>query len=136
MVSGMEATLATHLADYRSLRRELESSILPIATSVDGRRFEFQAPLDPLELRVGGYVTLGDDRLGQVTSLGVVSTDAGEIGWNSDGPMSQSTTLRIRAASGGGQVLGGDGTPFHDAPLRPATPDEVVACRPCRGHGD
>jgi DNA helicase HerA-like ATPase len=123
----MEATLAAHLADYRSLRRELESSILPIATSVDGRRFEFQAPLDPLELRVGGYVTLGDDRLGQVTSLGVVSTDAGEIGWNSEGPMSQSTTLRIRAASGGGQVLGGDGTPFHDALLRPATPDEVVA---------
>ncbi len=123
----MEATLAAHLADYRSLRRELESNILAIATSVDGRRFEFQAPLEPLELRVGGYVTLGDERLGQITSLGVVSTDAGEIGWNGDSAMSQSTTLRIRAASGVGQVLGGDGTPFHDASLRPATPDEVVA---------
>src|SRR4051795_2893071 len=87
----MEATLAAHLADYRALRRELESSILPIATSVDGRRFTFQAPLDPLELRVGGYVMLGDDRLGQVTSLGVLSTDAGEIGWNGDGMMSKTT---------------------------------------------
>jgi uncharacterized protein len=122
----MEATLAAHLADYRSLRRELESSILPIATSVDGRRFTFQAPLEPLELRVGGYVMLGDDRLGQVTSLAVLSTDAGEIGWNGDGMMSK-TTVRIRAASGEGQVLGGDGTPFHDADLRPAMPDEVVA---------
>src|SRR3954462_2788083 len=101
----MEATLATHLADYRSLRRELESSILPIATSVDGRRFTFQAPLDPLELRVGGYVTLGSERLGQITSLAIEHADAGEIGWTGDGAMTQSTTLRIRAASGEGQVL-------------------------------
>jgi DNA helicase HerA-like ATPase len=121
----MEATLAAHLADYRSLRQELESSILPIATSVDGRRFSFQAPLEPLELRVGGYVMLGDDRLGQLTSLDLTTVDAGELGWNDDSVMSK-TTVRIRVATGAGSLLGGDGTPFHDAILRPALPDEVV----------
>jgi uncharacterized protein len=121
----MEATLAAHLADYRALRRELEASILPIATSVDGRRFTFQAPLEPLDLRVGGYVTLGD-RLGQITSLDLTTVDAGELGWNDGGPMSK-TTVRIRVATGAGALLGGDGTPFHDAELRPAMPDEVVA---------
>ena len=122
----MEATLAAHLADYRALRRELESSILPIATSVDGRRFTFQAPLEPLELRVGGYVLLGDDQLGQVTSLDLTTFDAGELGWNDDSAMSK-TTVRIRVATGAGMLLGGDGTPFHDARLRPATPEEVVS---------
>jgi DNA helicase HerA-like ATPase len=122
----MEATLAAHLADYRSLRRELEASILPIATSVDGRRFTFQAPVEPLELRVGGYVALGDDRLGQVTSLDLTTVDAGELGWSGESVLTK-TTVRIRVATGAGALLGGDGTPFHDAPLRSASPDEVVA---------
>jgi DNA helicase HerA-like ATPase len=122
----MDATLATRLADYRALRSELESNILPIATSVDGRRFTFQAPPDPLELRVGGYVELGDGRLGQVTALDLATVDAGELGWNGENVLSKAT-LRIRVAGGSGQVLGGDGRAFHDAPLRPAEPDEVVA---------
>jgi DNA helicase HerA-like ATPase len=122
----MEATLAAHLADYRSLRRELEGSILAIATSVDGRRFTLQAPLEPLELRVGGYVMLGDDRLGQLTSLDLMTVDAGELGWTGESMLSK-TTVRIRVATGAGTLLGGDGTPFHDAQLRPATSEEVVA---------
>jgi DNA helicase HerA-like ATPase len=121
----MEATLAAHLADYRAMRRELEANVLPMATSIDGRGFTFQAPLEPLELKVGGYVALGGDRLGQVTSLGVVHQDAGELGWG--GELAMSTTMRIRAASGDGALLGGAGAPFHDSPMRPATPDEVAA---------
>ena len=31
----------------------------------------------------------------------------------------------IRGAEGEGRVLSGDGSPFHDATVRPATPDEV-----------
>src|SRR3954452_11146593 len=112
----MEATLAAHLADYRSLRQELESSILAIATSVDGRRFTFQAPLDGLELRVGGYVMLGDDRLGQVVRLAGAPADAGEIGWSGDTTMS--TRVGIRLAQGEGELLGGPGDPFHDEPIR------------------
>ena len=37
-----------HLAEYRALRGELEDNLLAIASSVDGRRFEFQAPLQRL----------------------------------------------------------------------------------------
>ena len=45
----MEATLTARLADYRILRRDIERNVLPLATSIDGRTFEFQAPLEPLD---------------------------------------------------------------------------------------
>jgi uncharacterized protein len=120
-VAGLE-----HLQDYRALRDRLEAKILAIATSVDGRGFEFQAPLDA-ELAPGGYVMLGD-RLAQVLSLHLDRIDAAEIGWEpaGDGPGVRSR-LVIRAKFGGGTILAGDGAPFHDAPIRAATADEVGA---------
>jgi hypothetical protein len=39
-----------------------------VATSLDGRRFTFESPIEGLELEVGGYASL-DDRIGQVHSL-------------------------------------------------------------------
>ena len=46
---------------------------LPLATSVDGRQFAFQASLHQLQLQTGGYVVLedegGDRRLGQVLTM-------------------------------------------------------------------
>ena len=62
-----------HLEEYRALRQQLEEEILAIASSVDGRRFELQAPLRGLELPPGGYAMLEDEhgsRLGQVLSSG------------------------------------------------------------------
>ena len=50
-----------HLEEYRELRSRLEERILAIATSIDGRRFELQAPLQGLELPPGGYAMLEDD---------------------------------------------------------------------------
>ncbi len=47
----MEPTLAGRLAEYRIMRREMEASVLPLATSVDGRRFTFQASLHGLTFR-------------------------------------------------------------------------------------
>ena len=41
---------------YRAVRRQLEERILPLATSVDGRRFSYQASLHGLELQAGSYV--------------------------------------------------------------------------------
>src|SRR5919202_932193 len=67
-----EQTLAAGLARYRDLRRALEEAVLPLATSLDGRRFVFQASLHGLELRLGGYVMVEADnarRLGQVLDL-------------------------------------------------------------------
>ena len=48
----------SQLDTFREVRRNIEASILPLATSVDGRRFSFQASLHGLELQVGGYVVL------------------------------------------------------------------------------
>ena len=124
----MEATLAARLADYRVLRRNIESNILPLAGSVDGRRFTLQAPVEGLRLRVGGYValdSLGAPRLGQVLSLAIAHTDAGEIGWG--GETTLSTRVQIRLVQGEGVVLDGPPEPFHDAVVRPAEPAEVQA---------
>lgn len=128
MVRAMEATLTARLADYRILRRDIEASILALATSVDGRRFEFQAPLDPLDIRVGGYVAIdapSGRRLGQVHSLDVARVDAGEVGWA--GEVSMSTRMTIRVAHGDGIVLDGPETPFHDASVRSAEPETIRA---------
>jgi len=45
----MDPALAAQLASFREARRELEASLLPLATSVDGRRFSFQASLYGLQ---------------------------------------------------------------------------------------
>ena len=46
------------LDSFRAMRRDIEASVLPLATSVDGRRFTFQASLYALQLQVGGYAVL------------------------------------------------------------------------------
>ncbi len=118
------------LERFRAVRRELEASVLPLASSLDGRRFTFQASLHGLELRLGGYVVVEHDgapRLGQVLALEMTQADGAELDMPGDG--SSQGTLRssvaIRLARGEGALLEGDGAPFHDATVRPATADEV-----------
>jgi uncharacterized protein len=109
------------LEEYRGVREALETAVLPLATSVDGRRFSFQTALHGLELEAGGYVTLdggGSMRLGQVLSLEMQSQDATGPGL---------PQVLIRVGSGEGVVLEGDGRPFHDAAMRTARPGEVGA---------
>ena len=116
-VSNVQASLD----EYRRVREALERAVLPLATSVDGRRFSFQTTLYGLELEAGGYVTLesdGSTRLGQVLSLELGSQDTTAPGL---------PQVRIRAGLGEGVVLDGDERPFHDAIVRPAGPDEVGA---------
>jgi hypothetical protein len=116
----------SHLDEYRALRGRLEEQILAIATSLDGRRFDLQAPV-ALQLPPGGYVMLDDERLGQVRSIHLETTDAAEVGWEGtgDGPAVRSR-LAVRTARGEGVVLSGDGAPFHDAVIRAATAHEVA----------
>jgi DNA helicase HerA-like ATPase len=124
----METTLAARLVHYRSLRRTVETNVLALATSIDGREFRFQAPLEALDLEVGGYVVLeteAGERLGQVLSLEAAHTDIGEIGWPGD--ISMSSRVIIRHAQGAGALLDGPPVPFHDAVVRPAEADEVSA---------
>jgi Helicase HerA, central domain len=94
--------------------------VLSVASSVDGRRFGFQASQYDLQLRVGGYVVLGEDRLGQILTLHLAGVDGAEVGVSD-------TAVHVRAARGDGVVVDGDASPFHDAPVRPARPEEVQA---------
>jgi hypothetical protein len=117
----------SRLQAYRSVRRELEESILPLATSIDGRAFTFQTSLHDLALRVGGYVMIESDgaaRLGQVLALEAMTFDGAELEL---APDAGRTAVTIRAGRGDGAVLDGDGAPFHDALVRPAEPPEVAA---------
>ena len=111
--------LEERIEAFRAGRRELERAVLSLATSIDGRRFSFQASAHDLQLQVGGYVVLeadGPPRLGQLLSLELGNREAA-------GP--DGTTIHIRHVHGDGAILDGEDRPFHDASVRPATAEEV-----------
>ena len=125
--------LDAHVEQFRDVRRQLEDAVLPLATSVDGRRFSFQAPLRGLELQPGGYAAIEDDgsrRLGQVLDVEVAHMDGPEvgreIGETADAFDVRSRTV-LRLARGSGVVLDGQSGPFHDACVHAAPPDAVSA---------
>jgi uncharacterized protein len=124
--------LGRRLRRFRALRREIEGAVLPLATSIDGRDFSFQASLHGLELRVGGYVVLeydGHEYLGQILALELDQREGTELDLPSDegSPLAVRTQVMIRHARGEGVILDGDGSPIHDAIVRPATSHEVGA---------
>jgi DNA helicase HerA-like ATPase len=106
-------------------RRGLEASIPALGSSIDGRRFSFQASLHDLELQPGGYTAVGDSRLGHVHTLEHDWVEAGALdaGLGAD---SAGANLRVGVARGEGVVLEGDGKPFHDEPLTPANAEAVA----------
>jgi uncharacterized protein len=118
----------TGLETYRSLRREIEDSVLPLAGSLDGRRFTFQASIHGHQVQLGGYVRIhaGDRvRLGQVTSLHT-ETQPGpvvELAMDADAQAGR-VEVRFRAARGDGVVLD-DSEPFTDAHFERAAPADV-----------
>lgn len=117
------------LDGYRNVRREFERSIAPLATSVDGRRFSFQASLHELAFQAGGYVVLEDEkgrRLGQVISLEQATREGPELAVGLSEDLAAHSRILLRYAEGEGVVLDGDGAPFHDAMARPATPEDVA----------
>jgi uncharacterized protein DUF87 len=123
--------LERRVEEFRAVRETIEASILPLATSVDGRSFTFQASLHGLDLQPGAYVVLehaAGSRLGQVLSLALATEEATAIEQPiaAAGGTARSRVL-ARLARGEGTILGGDGRPFHDALARPAAPDEVRA---------
>ena len=98
---------------------------MPLATSVDGRQFTFQASLHELQFQTGGYVVLegeGGRRLGQVLTMRTHSETA-----HDHGVAAIKSSVQIRFARGEGVILDGDLRPFHDAHARPAKSGEVDA---------
>jgi hypothetical protein len=125
-----ESGLGSQLQSFREVRRNLEASILPLATSVDGRRFSFQVSLHGLELQVGGYVVLEDGgtrRLGQVLTLELDQQSVTELTLPGAGGPEARTQVQVRYARGEGAILEGDWAPFHDALARLAAGTEVQA---------
>jgi DNA helicase HerA-like ATPase len=94
-------------------------------TSVDGRAFVVDVPVERLELRVGGYVAVDDgrsgERLGYVTDIALADGDR-------------------RTALVDGRMLEGPAVPFGGASVRVATPREVThwleGARPARASLD
>jgi DNA helicase HerA-like ATPase len=111
---------AIGLERFRAVREELERSVLPRATSLEGRSFTFQASLHGLTLRPGSYVALGDDRLGQILALRMDRVEGAAMDVDE-----MRAGVPLRLAAGEGAVLDGDGAPFHDAPLRSAELAEI-----------
>jgi DNA helicase HerA-like ATPase len=94
-----------------------EADVAPLATSLDGRRFSFQASLEGLELAPGSYVVVEDEngsRVGQVVSLELARGAPAGVG------------VPIRHAAGEGRLLEA-GPSFHDAAVRPAAAADVRA---------
>ena len=122
------------VGELRQMREELERALLPLATSIDGRQFTFQASLHGLVLRTGGYVVLegnGQTCLGQILAMRPDSMSVPD-------PRVEATasSLHVRVARGEGIILDGPDESFHDAQIRPATSREVdgwfVRVRPDR----
>ena len=123
--AGAPDGLAERMTSYRATREHIERHTLPLATSVDGVTFEFQASLYGLSLERGCYVMLaGDDgaRLGQVTDI---FSDTARV--EVDGEVAGASSIVLRVARGSGLVLDQVGTSFHDATVRLAEPQEVAA---------
>jgi uncharacterized protein len=128
---SVESGLGPALESFREARRSLEAAVLPLATSVDGRRFSFQASLHGMEFQIGGYVVLNSDgtaRLGQVLTLELdqLSTEL-MLPTRAGGASETRTQVQIRYARGEGTILEGDLAPFHDAMVRVATGADVRA---------
>src|SRR4051812_41372761 len=107
---AMSTTAVRSAQRFRSVRHELEDGILPLATSIDGHRFTFQAALQGLALRPGGHVTLetpGGEALGQVLDVRVAEQQAGELelALDDDAPPSLRAGMTLRYAAGTGVLL-------------------------------
>ncbi len=126
----VSSRLSPQLESFREARRSLEGAVLPLATSVDGRRFSFQASLHSLEFQIGGYVVLDGDgtlRLGQVLTLELDQLSTELTLPAAAGTAENRTQVQIRYARGEGTILEGDPAPFHDALVRVATAADVQA---------
>ncbi len=128
---AVKTALDAQVASFREARRNLEASVLPLATSVDGRRFSFQASLHGLQLQIGGYVVLegdGNPRLGQVLNLELDELRT-ELTLPAQAGTAQEnrTQVEVRYARGEGIILEGGSASFHDVLVRVATGAEVQA---------
>jgi hypothetical protein len=129
------ASLVSALADFDSLRRRLESSVVAGATAVDGRTLTYQAPIGTQVVSPGGFVSLvdGDRRaLGQVLDQVLAerqspATTSNEVGLGGADRLELTSQARPRVIEGTGCIPRSDGLPFVDAAIESSPADEVEA---------
>jgi hypothetical protein len=120
-----EPEFGARLDSFSEMRWKLEASVLPLATSVDGRRFSLQASLSGLQLQAGSYVVLEGDgvsRLGRVLTLELDRELCTELTLSVRAGDARDTVgqVQIRYARGNGILVEGDPAPFHDVLVRVA----------------
>ena len=69
------------LDSFRRAGRDIEASVLPLATFLDGRRFTFQASLYALQLHVGGYAVLEDGGVLRLSRVLALELDQQPLSW-------------------------------------------------------
>jgi uncharacterized protein len=107
-------------------RRELEASVVPTASSIDGRRFTFRCSVHGLELQAGGYVSIGG-RLGQVHAVELASAEGGELATVVGEGVNALSNVRIALARGHGVVLEDGVRPFHELGFERADGPTIAA---------
>ena len=107
-------------------RRELEASVAARASSVDGRNFTFRCSLHGLEIESGGYVSIGENSLGQVHTLEQDWVEGAELAASVSEELPEGVNLRIALGRGRGIVLDGDPRPFHDLPIEHAKTETIA----------
>jgi DNA helicase HerA-like ATPase len=128
---GIPLELDAQTERFRELRTQIEKTVLPLATSVDGGHFTCQLSPHDLALRIGGYAALEDGssvRIGQLVDLQLELVDGPEVGTAAPGGDARlAATVTLRVVRGTGVVRSGTAEPFHDAVVRPATSEEVAS---------
>jgi hypothetical protein len=117
----MRPTLQEQLEAFRAKRLELERSVLPLATSLDGRQFSFQTSAH--RSRPAG----GRLRRPGVRRLSPAGADTRTPARAPETTDADDATVAIRHVRGEGVILDAADRPFHDAVVRSAFPDEVRA---------
>lgn len=139
LATDESTAIREQVEEARELRRTLEDGILPVATSLEGQIFRFEAPLG-LNLMPGGYVRIDledGSAIGQIFGIELVSRSGPELSGRLHDEASTEfrATIRVTYAAGTGQVLG-PCPPFHDATISPLEPsalaEHLAATRPPR----
>ena len=127
-MSEVHDEFGSEIARHHDVRRRLEAEVAPVATSLDGRAFTFQAPV-ALPIQVGGYVQVESDHgplLGQVLERELVRQEGPEVAATGADDLVFRSRISFSSTRGRAALLG-DGALFHDAALKPAGANEVAA---------
>ena len=130
-----ETGLGAAIDRFRDLQRRFEEAIPSTAVSIDGRTFTYRVGAGKRVAPPGDFVALVQEdarRLGQVVTQELVVRDGPEVGaslagesLSGDGALDVQAKMQVRVVEGHGVILRGDGAPFVDAAVEPASGEDI-----------